>query len=339
MDNYKNITLKDVARESGVSVPTVSRVVNQEKYISDGVKIKVEKAIKKLNYRPEWTARSLRLRRTDTIGVIIPNVADYFFGSVVLAVEKFFREKEKDIILFCTLNDEKMEEKALELAISKRVDGIILITICKNENTILSLINDFGIPIVVVDNKLKIKNLDQVLSDDIGGSIKLINHLIKIHGYKRIACISGPLDESSGLDKLIGYKNALQSNGIQIEDKYIEIANWKKSEAYKATEKLIKLDKRPEAIYCVSANMLIGCLRYLIDDDIRVPEEVALVTFDDYDFVSVLCPPVTSLERIDIKMGEKSAELLFRRINGDKEEYKEVRISSDLIIRKSCGCN
>jgi len=152
--NFKNITLKDVAREAGVSIPTASRVLNNEKFVSDNVKKRVKAAAKKLNYEPEWTARSLRLRKTNIIGVIIPNIADYFFSSIVLGVERFFRDKGKDIILFNTSNDEKIEEKAIKIAISKRVEGIILATIYKNGDVIKSLMKSFGTPFVVVDNKI-----------------------------------------------------------------------------------------------------------------------------------------------------------------------------------------
>ncbi|MBN2073553.1 MAG: LacI family DNA-binding transcriptional regulator, partial [Actinobacteria bacterium] len=337
--NYKNITLKDVAKESNMSISTVSRVVNNEKYVSPESREKVYKAIKELNYHPELTARNLRLRESNTIGVIIPKVADYFFANIVLSVQEFFMEKGKDIILFNTYNDEQIEEKAIRLAVSKRVEGIVLVTICKNEKIIESIMQSFKIPIVVVDNRLNIRNVDQVLSDDIGGSFKLINHLVEAHGYKNIACISGPLNESSGMDKYLGYKKALDDHNISVNDSYLKVTNWRKSEAYDVTEQLMELNPGPEAIYCANANLLIGCLRFLIEHNIKVPEEIALVTFDDYDFVSVLGPPVTSLNRIDREIGEKAAGILFKRIQGYDGEYREIRIESDLVIRKSCGCN
>ncbi|MDD3777604.1 MAG: LacI family DNA-binding transcriptional regulator [Actinomycetota bacterium] len=335
----KNITLKDVAKESGVSVPTASRVLNNEKFVSSEVRDKVKAAAKKLNYEPMWTARSLRLRKTNIIGMIIPNVADYFFSSIVMGVERSIRNQGKELILFNTSNDENIEEKAIKLAISKRVEGIILATICKNNGVIKSMIHSFGTPFVVVDNKIDIDKADFVLSDDINGSHKLINHLIRVHGYKKIACISGPLDESSGFDKLSGYKKALADNGLEAEPDLVKVADWKKSKAYAATQELMNQKNRPEAIYCANANMLIGCFRYLNEKNIRVPQEVAVVTFDDYDFVSAMNPPVTTLQRIDLEIGEKAAELLLKRINGQGDGYQEVRIDADLIIRKSCGCS
>lgn len=334
----KNITLKDVAKKANVSIPTASRVLNNEKFVSAMVKKRVEEAARKLNYEPQWTARSLRLRKTNIIGVIIPNIVDYFFSSIALGIENFFREKGKDIILFNTNNDEKIEEKAIKLAISKRVEGIILATIYENGDKIRSLMRSFGIPFVVVDNKIDVENVDFVLADDTGGSFKLIEHLIKIHGLKRIACINAPLYESSDLDKLIGYKKALTENNIAINENYIKSAYRKKDEAYKATRELFGMTDRPEAIYCVNTNMLIGCLTYLVENNIKVPDDIAIVAFDDCNFIPALNPPVTTLQRIDLEIGEKAAGVLFRRMNGDTGDYSEIRIDSKLMIRRSCGC-
>ncbi len=334
----KNITLKDVAKMAGVSVPTASRVLNNEKFVSEKVKKSVLSAAKELDYQPEWTARSLRLRKTNIIGVIIPNVADYFFSSVVLGVEKYFRTQDKNIILFNTSADEGIEKKLIRLAISKRVEGIILATISKDVKEIEKFIQTFGIPIVIVDNKINIPNVDFVLSDDVGGSIKIVEHLIKVHGIRKIACISGPLDESSGYDKLAGYKRALTDHGIEINEDYIKVADWKKGKAYQATKEFFLMRDRPRAIYVANANMLIGCLRYLNENNINVPDDIAVVTFDDYDYVSALNPPVTTLARIDLAMGEAAAEILFERINGLSGGYQTKVISSALIIRKSCGC-
>jgi LacI family transcriptional regulator len=336
---YKNLTLRDVAKLAGVSISTVSRVLNEEKFTSDDVKKRVKDAIKKLKYSPDLNARNLRLGKTNVIGVIIPDISDFFFSKVVHTITNFFRENGKDIILFNTSNQEIIEEKEIKLALSKRVEGIILATISKNTNPISSLINNFGIPFVIIDNKIKVKNVDFVLSDDEKRAYKLIEHLINIHHLRRIACISGPLDESSGFNKLSGYKKALAAKNIPIEEDFIKIANWKKNLAYERTRELLNMPIKPEAIYCANSNMLIGCLRYLNTTKIKIPEDLAIVTFDDYDFVSAINPPVTSLKSIVSEMGSLAAQLLLERINGKKGDYKEIKLDSDILIRSSCGCN
>lgn len=332
-------TLKDIALKAGVSIPTVSRVLNNEKFVSKKVREKVKAAAKELNYEPEWTARSLRLRKTNIIGVIIPNIADYFFSGLVLGIEKYFRSKDKDIILFNTNNDSETEKKLIRLAISKRVEGIILVTIRKEAQDLKTMIERFGIPFVLVDNKVDLDNADFVLGDDIGGSVKIVEHLINVHRLKKIACISGPLDESGGYDKLEGYKKALTDHHIKINEDYIKIADWKIKKAYAATKEFFSLADRPQAIYCASTNMLIGCLRYLNENNIRIPQDIAIATFNDYGFVSALNPPVTTLARIDHDMGKVSAKMLFERMEGKTQPYRKAIINSELIIRSSCGCN
>ncbi len=333
MKKNKPPTLREVAKLAGVSVPTVSRVINKEKFVSDDVKKRVTSAVKELDYEPQWSARSLRLGRTNIIGVIIPSISNYFFASVVYGIESFFRKKGKDIILFNTGFDEEIERRVARIAVAKKVDGLIVATISKS-----NLWEDFNIPTVIVDNKIDVKNIDFVLHSDINSSYKLVNHLIEKHELSKIACISGPLDESSGLNKLIGYKKALREHGIKINEEYIKIANWKKSLAYNATKELLNMKDKPQAIFTSNTNMVIGSLRYINDSGFKIPEDIAVVTFDDYDYVSAFNPPLTTLERVDVEMGERAASILQDRIDGKKYSYKEIEIDSDLIIRKSCGC-
>lgn len=337
--NSNNIILKDVAKRAGVSISTASRVLNNEKFVSPEVRKRVNNAANELKYEPMWTARSLRLRKTNIIAVIIPNIADYFYSSIVLGIERFFRQNKKDVILFNTSNDEKSEERSIRVAISKRVEGIILATIFKNKGIINSIIENTDIPFVLVDNKLEIKNIDYVLADDIKGSYKLVEHLIKVHGFKRIGILNASLIESSDRSKLIGYKKALTKNNIDIDENYIKIINYpKKGSAYIAAEELLNMEYKPEAIYCINLNILIGCLKYLNDKNLKVPDDVAIISFDDSYFLSAINPSITSLKRIDVVMGNKAAEILLERINNKNSNYKKIILPSTLIVRKSCGC-
>lgn len=333
MKIYNRPTLREVAKLAKVSVPTVSRVINKEKYVSGEVKERVLNAVAKLNYEPQWNARSLRIGKTNIVGIIVPSISNYFFASVIHGVGTFFKEKKKDIILFNTDFNEEVETKAIKIAIAKRVEGLVIATISKK-----NLIKDYHIPTVYVDNKNNSRNVDFILHDDINGSFKLIDHLIRKHGLTKIACISGPLNESSGFDKLNGYKKALEMHNIPIIDEYIKIANWKKDLAYEATKVLLNMENKPQAIFTANTNMVIGSLRYINRKKIKVPEDISIVTFDDYDYVTAFNPPLTTLERVDIQMGELAAKILLDRINGKSYPYKTIRIDSKLIARGSCGC-
>jgi len=336
----KMIKLEDVAKVVGVSMATVSRVINNEKFVSEGVKARVNEAVKKLNYHPQWIARSLRKNKTDIISVIIPSIKDYWSAAVVESIEAYFRNKNKNLILFNTDRDPKLEMELLRLALSKRVDGIIFFATSKDENGIKKMINEIDHPIVIIDNRIDVGNADFVLADDVTGAFKLVSHLIKVHKMQRIACISGVLSESSGVDKVYGYKKALIENGIKINNDLIKEAFWDPFVSYNVTKELFSKKEKPDAIFCSNADIAIGAVRYLNDKRIKIPEDVAVVSFDDSEFIQAFNPPLTALSRIEAEIGTKAAELLELRITGElKDDFKIYKIRSDVIIRSSCGCN
>lgn len=335
----KLIKLKDVAKEAGISVSTVSRVINHEKFVSKKVKIKVEKAVKKLNYQPQWIARSLRTKKTNIVGLIVASIEDYWMSSVAQNIENYFRIIKKNIILFNTGFNQKLEIELLNLAISRGVDGIILGTVSKSGDCINEIINKNNIPIIIIDNKIDVDKADFILVDDIDGSYRLVNHLIKEHGLKKIACIGGNLQESSGADKVLGYKKALNENDIEINEDIIKEAFWNSNISYKVTRELFTKKEKPEAIFCSNATMAIGTVRYLNEKGIRIPDDVAVVSFDDSEFIKAFNPPLTTLARVERKVGIKAAELLESRMTGEfRANFKTIKISPNIIIRKSCGC-
>lgn len=335
------LTLKDIAKKAGVSYSTVSRVVNNEKYVKEKTRKKVEKILKELHYHPEWTARSLRKGRTRIIGLIFPNVANIFFGRVALGAQNILRKKNIDLILFNTNNDPELEKESLEIALSKRVEGIILVTIGGSEELVARIIERYSIPMVLIDNKFYDFKVDTVLHENINGAKMLVEHLIG-HGHKKIVCITGPNKESSSYERVEGYKKALSENKIPINNDLIKFTNWKKEMAYKVTEEilLVNPENRPTAFFTANTNMAIGVIKCLDDHNLTIPEDFALVTFDDYDFSSILKPPLTTLKRVDSRLGDIAVNLLLKKIEEGVVNYgKEIRVKMELEIRKSCGCN
>jgi DNA-binding LacI/PurR family transcriptional regulator len=333
-------TLRDVAKEANISVSTVSRVINNEKFISDDVRDRVNKAVKKFNYEPQWAARSLRTRKTNIIAIIISNIQDPWTAYVVRGIDEYFRDKNINIILFNSDRSPEREKELIRLALNKNIDGIILGTIAKDEKFIERIISEFSIPITIIDNKINIDNADFVLEDDVNGTYKLVTHLIKVHKLKKIAFIGGVLSESSGFDKFLGYKKALIENGIEIDENLVKEAFWDLELAYKATKELFSSDDKPEAIFCSNADIAIGSVRYLNEKKIKIPDDVAVVSFDDSEFIKAFNPPLTTLTGIEIKLGRKAAELLDLRMTRErKDNYEIIRVDSDVIIRKSCGCD
>ncbi len=338
----KRITrLKDIAIETGYSIKTVSRAINNHPDISETTKEKILKVAKRYGYHPNMLARSLRTQKTFTIGYIIPDIKNEFFARVGIVIEELFRKHGYNILIGITKSQSTQEIESLQLLLSKRVDGIVLATVGNTEDYIKRVLNDYKIPIVVIDNKIDVEGLYYVLHDNIKGSYELTRHLIE-HGHKRIACITGPLIETSGSERLDGYIKALKENNINIKEEYIKISNWEVEGGYKETLNLIKNTKEtPTAIFTANSIMAIGVYKAIKKLELNIPDDIAVVSFDNFDFVEILDPPLTTLGDFSFKIGSKSFEILYAEINNKEELNKEkfeFRFSSNLIKRRSCGC-
>jgi len=235
----------------------------------------------------------------------------------------------------------KNEIQSLKILLSKRVDGIILATVGSTEKYIKKLLYDFKIPIVVIDNKINVQGLYFVLHNNIDGAYDLTKHLIE-HGHRKIACITGPLNETSGSERLEGYKKAISEQGIKINERYIRISNWEEDGGFNATIDLIKNNnEKPTAIFTANSVMAIGVYKAIKNLGLVIPEDMAVVSFDDFDFVEILDPPLTTLGQVENEIGLKAVEILLGEINKDLDITKiakEYRFGGELKIRKSCGC-
>lgn len=331
-------TLKDVARKAGVSVPTVSRVINNYWYIREATKKKVLKAIEELSYYPNTVARNLKRGKTNTIGFIVPDISNSFFGEVTVGLEKVFRKNDYHLILCLTGRRDDLEIESLQLVVSQKVEGIIINPVGTSGELVKRIINYHRIPLVAIDNKVNNVKTDVVLHNNIEGTQKLTSHLVA-HGYKRMAFIGGPLHETSGKKRLEGYKKALVKNGLPVLEDLIRIGDWTKDSGIRLTNELLRMSERPTGIVAANAFMALGVFQALRKENLTIPKDVALVSFDDFEFVAALEPPLTALKSVSIEMGERAARLLLKRINNtNKGDVKEICLPMELMIRNSCGC-
>ena len=331
-------TLKDVARESGVSIPTVSRVINNYKYVRQTTRAKVLEAIEKLSYYPNTVARSLKQGKTSTIGFILPDISNDFFGMVAVGIEKVLHKRHYQLILCNTNGKNNLEVDSLKLVISTKVAGIILATIGTTGQLVRQIIHHHKIPIVVIDNEIKGLKTDMVLHDNVGGAQQLTSHLVA-HGHKRIAFVGGPLDETTGEKRLEGYQEALVKNNLPSLEDLIRTGDWRKDSGFRLAKELLKLPERPTGIVAGNTFIALGILLALRKEGLRVPRDMALVSFDDLEFASVLDPPLTTLKSLDTKIGEVAARLLLKRIKSRTEgQIEEIYLPTELMIRSSCGC-
>ena len=334
------ITLIDVSRISGVSIKTVSRVINNHVYVKDETREKVLKVIKELNYKPDYFARNLKTNRSNTIGYIIPDFTNQFFGLVFNGIEKEFKKVGYNLLVSNSHGEEESEERSIDVLISNRAEGIIFASTGLSGEYVKRQIESFKIPFVLIDNKLKGIKMNCVLHDNIKGAEILTDHLIKIHNQNKIAFITGPIHETSSKRRLEGYKNSLLRNNIKINDNFIKIGEWNNNSGYKLTKQLFSQQEKPTSIFISGSSMALGALKALKEIDLNIPEDIKLVSFDNLEFTETTQPPLTTLNKVEEIIGEQAAKMLLRKIKSvDIDSYDEVYIPMEIVIRESCGCN
>ena len=332
--------LKDIAKESGYSIKTVSRALNDHPDISAETKRKILKIANKYSYHPNLLAKGLRTRKTYTIGYIIPDINNEFFAKVGIVIENEVRKYGYNILISFTRGESKHEIESLKLILSKRVDGVVLATVGETEKYIEKILDSYKIPIVVIDNKTDVSGLYFVLHDNVKGAYILTKHLIE-HGHRSIACITGPLKETSGSERLDGFLKAMKESGIEVNDSFVKNTSWDVEGGFKATFDLFNNAKLfPTAIFSANSVISIGIYKALKKLGMKIPIDVAIVSFDNFDFVEILDPPLTTLGSVEADIGKKVVEVLLGEINESPIDngIKEYRFGSEIILRKSCGC-
>jgi LacI family transcriptional regulator len=331
----KAASIYDVARESSVSVFTVSAVVNRKSHVSKILRERVETAIRKLNYRPNLVARSLAKQRTHTIGMIVPDIANPFFPAVVRGAEDAAQRQGYNLLL-CNSDDSlTKEESAIELLLSKRVDGILLTKAAEDfRPSLRQMIKEVKIPFVLVMRTYPKLTGDAVITDDYQGAYDAVRHLARA-GRRRIGLISGPLKVSNAVARWQGFHDALVATGLPFEQELVVEGDYRIESGYRAGHAL--LSHRPDAIYVANHLMTVGLLKAAEEMGLRCPEDFGLVSFDDYPWLSVFRPRLTTVELPKHQLGSDAAELLIRRISGDRSRAVVRKLQPELRIRESCG--
>ncbi len=330
------ITIKDIARILGISPSTVSRALKDHPDINTDTKKAVNDLASKLKYQPNAVALSLKNSRSNTIGIIIPEIVHYFFSSVISGIEDVASQKGYTVII-CQSN-EKFEREAsnAKALLSHRVDGI-LISISKETNTFDHFVNlqEGGIPLVFFDRIAPGINADQIITDDIDASYNATRHLIE-NGRKRIAHFAGPQGLVIGRDRLQGYLNALTEAGLPVDNRLIiEADTFEK--ARNAVGQMLDTGNVPDGIFAVNDMTAIGAMQTIQKRGYKIPDQISIVGFSDGYLSGITDPHLSSVDQHGYEMGTTAAEMLFHRILSDDEEYvPEIKIlKADLIVRGS----
>jgi LacI family transcriptional regulator len=330
------VTIKDIAKALGVSPSTVSRALKGHPDISPETRKAVNDLATRLKYEPNAIALSLKQSRSNSIGVIIPEMVHYFFSSVLSGITDVAYDAGFTVII-CQSNEIYEREVANVKALySHRVDGI-LISISKDSNEFdhLNFLLDNDIPLVFFDRFSQGVICDKVIVDDFDAAYKATRHLID-EGRRRIAHFSGPQKLLIGRERLEGYKKALKSAGIPIDESLIIHAD-NFEMAREAVGKLMRLPRKPDGIFAVNDLTAIGAMLTLQKNGIRIPEDVAIVGFSDGKFSGIVEPNLTSVDQHGYEMGTAAARMLIKRILAEDKFYppETVILQTSLIVRGS----
>jgi LacI family transcriptional regulator len=334
------LTLEDVAKLSGVSRSTVSRVVNNEPNVRQEVRERVLEVIRETGYEPHAAARSLVTRRTKIIGVIIPEsvtavLTTPFFSQLLWGITQTCNARHYHLTLSLLASPRGADDMYRRVVRSGYLEGVIVSATVMDDPLIPRLLKD-GVPFVFV-GRHRDERVSFVDVDNVGASRTAVEYLAKL-GHRRIATIAGPQIMSSGKDRLEGYRRALEAYGIPVEDELIVEGDYTEESGMAAA--LLLIPSSPTAVFAASDSMASGALKTLREAGLRVPQDVALVGFDDVPIAIALEPQLTTIHQPIEQMGEIAADLLLDRLDSpsqDEAVVKRIVLPGELVVRESCG--
>ena len=330
-------TVADVAREAGVSTATVSRVFNHSPLVTEKTVREVLAVAERLNYNPSRVARRLRAQQSATgvVGVIITDIQNPFFSEVVRGIEDVAFNTEHGIITCNSDEDGEKERFYINTLISEQVSGLVIAPTPHNFDLLQNLV-DRGYPIALVDRTGDEQNFDSVKVNNAEGAKAAVKHLIEF-GHKRIGMVGGIPGITTTIERYQGYINAHLEQGIEVDEKLVSYGNSRQDGGIEQTKKLLALKEPPTALFVTNNLMTLGCLQELHERRIAIPEEMAVVGFDDMPWAVALNPPLTAVKQPGYELGSSAADLLFKRISMPGRPANHLMLNADLKIRKSCG--
>ena len=337
----KKTTIKDIARLANVSHTTVSRALNDKSRIRDDTKDRILSIARQLNYRPNFVARSLVMKRTKTLGLVITTIANPFYIELAQGIEATARALGYTIILCSTHSDLSIEGESIDVLRSKGVDGIIFTSAHMGDDNIINLVEE-GFPVILVNRRtyhpVVKEKVDYVGIDNILGGFLGVEHLIRL-GHRRIGVIGGSSESSVGFERLEGGKSALKTYGLEQRPEYLLEGDFLMNSGYQGGRRFAHMAEPPSAIFAANDYMALGVYQALLEEKVRVPEDMALVGFNDIEFTAMKGIELTTIGQKKYEMGAISVKTLVEKIEGGqvKPSTKEIILKPELIIRKTCG--
>ncbi|HDZ9197482.1 TPA: substrate-binding domain-containing protein [Vibrio cholerae] len=327
-------TMKDIARLAGVSTSTVSHVINKSRFVSDEIAERVNNAAQQLNYAPSALARSLKMNRTKTIGMLVTTSTNPFFGEVVKGVERSCYHQGYNLILCNTEGDNQRMKASINTLLQKRVDGLLLM--CSTlEGERLDVFDRYpDIPIVVMDWGPILFTSDKIQDNSLQGGYIAAKHLIEC-GHKEIGCITGPLIRHQAQMRYEGYKRALAEAGIAINPDWIVESDFECEGGYQAFEKLYQRGKLPSALFVSNDMMAMGVIQAASQRGLRVPDDLSLIGYDDVHIAKFMTPALTTIHQPKYRLGKAAIDTLLYRLENPDTTAQVVQLEPTLVVRNS----
>jgi len=335
------VTLKHIAEELGVSAMTVSRALNNRSNVDEKTRKKVLEKAESMGYTPNRVAKSLVSRKTYTIGVVVPEIIHAFVPEVVRGIEEITHESEYQ--LFLTNSDEQFERerKAIDTLRSQRVDGLLVSSSLTEEDySFYHSVIESGAKVVFFDRCIEGIGASCVSVNDRSSSRQITEHLIKEHSYTKIAYLSGPQEVSIGKKRFDGYKDAMNANGLTINEDWVIEAGFQEEKGYEAMCRLLDLSPNnlPEAVATVNDPSAIGAIKAIQEHGLSIPDDLAVVGFTDDVRAPLLESPLTTVHQPAYEVGKRAAQKLIKTIENEQEPVENIIVTTTLKIRSSCGC-
>jgi LacI family transcriptional regulator len=330
-------TIHEVAKRAGVAPITVSRVINKSGYFSEETRARVETAIAELEYMPNRLASSLRSKRTNTLALVLTDITNPFFTTLARGVEDTASDAGYTVV-FCNTDESEVEErKYLQVLLQQQVDGILLVP-ARSTAVSLEVIRKQGTPVVMLDRRMPAgTQVDVVRCENEDGAFRLVRLLIEL-GHERIALLSGPMGVSTAEDRLAGYQRAMEEAGLPSDPALTVYGAFNQASGYDMIQHLLAVEPRPTAIFAANNMIGIGALKGIQSAGLRVPEDIAMVCFDDLPPMLLSFPFFTVASQPAYDMGRTATQLLVARLAGKApERCQEVLLPTEMIVRQSSG--
>ncbi len=329
-------TMKDVARLAGVSIATVSATVNGSAFVSPELRARVTEAIHQLGYAPDGVARSLKMGRTQLIGLIVADITNAFFTELVHVIEAAMQDAGYSVLLCDTDEDFEKERNYLRILQTHRVDGVILAPTGSGEAYHDLKALSERLPLVLVDRALPQLGLDAVTVDSFSGAYEATSHLLDL-GHRKVATITGPHHLAPARDRLNGFRAALEERGLEVRSDFIRSGSFRELEAMEAARELLSNPDRPSAVFVANNHMMIGVMRAIAGLQLNCPRDVSVLGIDDFPWANAFTPRLTVVRQPVEQIGRAAVRLLLARIAGSAEQAAHEILRPALVIRDSCA--